>query len=79
MKTISQDLLGEAARRLAEEFHPGEIWPFGSHAWGQPHDDSDVDFMVIVSHSDDRAIKRIAARSPVPQRHRVPQVRAIRF
>ena len=59
MKDISQDLLSEAARRLAEEFHPEEIWLFGSHAWGQPHNDSDVDFMVIVTDSDDRTIKRM--------------------
>jgi len=59
VKAISQDLLGEATRRLADEFHPEEIWLFGSHAWGQPDDDSDVDLMVIVRHSDDRAIKRM--------------------
>ena len=59
MNTISQELLGEATRRLADEFHPEEIWLFGSHAWGVPDDNSDVDFMVIVAHSDDRAIKRM--------------------
>ena len=59
MKTITQDLLAEATRRLAEEFHPEEIWLFGSHAWGQPDDDSDVDLMVLVPHSGDRAIKRM--------------------
>ena len=59
MNTISQELLGEATRRLADEFHPEEIWLFGSHAWGVPDDNSDVDFMVIVAQSDDRAIKRM--------------------
>lgn len=58
MKTISPDLLAEATRLLAEEFHPEEIWLFGSYAWGHPHDDSDVDFMAIVPSSDERAIKR---------------------
>ena len=43
MKTISPDVLREATRRLAEEFHPQEIWLFGPHAWGQPPEDSDVD------------------------------------
>ena len=32
MKTVSQHLLGEATRRLAEAVHPEEIWLFGSHA-----------------------------------------------
>ena len=58
MNTISQELLGEATRRLADEFHPEEIWLFGSHAWGVPDDNSDVDFMVIVAQSDESAIKR---------------------
>jgi DNA polymerase sigma len=31
---------------------------FGSHAWGTPTDDSDVDLMVIVSQSSEPAIKR---------------------
>ena len=61
MKTISQDLLGEATWRLAEEFHPEEIWLFGSHAWGQPHDDSDVDLMVIVSHGCNQKCESILA------------------
>jgi len=59
MNTISQELLGEATRRLADEFHPEEIWLFGSHAWGVPDENSDVDFMVIVAQSDERAIKRM--------------------
>jgi predicted nucleotidyltransferase len=59
MNAISPDSLGEVTRRLAEEFHPEKIWLFGSHAWDQPNDDSDVDLMVIVPHSDERAIKRM--------------------
>jgi Polymerase beta, Nucleotidyltransferase len=35
-----------------------EIYLFGSHAWGTPHDDSDVDIMVIVSESSEPPIKR---------------------
>ncbi len=31
-----------------EEFHPQKVYLFGSHAWGQVDDDSDVDLMVIV-------------------------------
>ena len=32
---------------------------FGSHAWGTPHEDSDVDLMVIVRESSERAIRRM--------------------
>ncbi len=59
MKTISSELLDEAVNRLKTEFHPEEIYLFGSHAWGTPTEDSDVDFMVIVPSSDERPIRRM--------------------
>ena len=49
MKEISSELLAEITRRLVAEFHPEQIILFGSHAWGQPTEDSDLDFLVIVS------------------------------
>ena len=36
------------ARRVAERFHPDKIILFGSHAYGTPHADSDVDILVIM-------------------------------
>lgn len=45
--------------RLKAEFQPEEIYLFGSHAWGTPTDDSDVDLMVIVPASDERPIRRM--------------------
>ena len=45
--------------RLKAEFQPEEIYLFGSHAWGVPTDDSDVDLMVIVPDNDERSIKRM--------------------
>jgi predicted nucleotidyltransferase len=35
------------ARRVAERFQPEKIILFGSHAYGTPHADSDVDILVI--------------------------------
>src|SRR5438128_3950248 len=35
-------------RQIAERFHPDKIILFGSYAYGQPHDESDVDLMVIM-------------------------------
>ena len=58
MKTIQPGLLEEAVERLKKEFHPEEIYLFGSHAWGTPNEDSDVDLMVIVPSSDERPIRR---------------------
>jgi predicted nucleotidyltransferase len=36
------------ARRIAERFQPEKIILFGSYAYGTPHDESDVDLMVIM-------------------------------
>lgn len=36
------------ARQIAERFHPQKIILFGSYAYGTPHEDSDVDLLVIM-------------------------------
>lgn len=39
------------ARRIAERFHPDKIILFGSYAYGTPHNESDVDLLVIMPAS----------------------------
>jgi predicted nucleotidyltransferase len=58
VKTIQPGLLQIVIDRLKAEFQPEEIYLFGSHAWGTPDEDSDVDLMVIVPSSDERPIRR---------------------
>lgn len=58
VKTISQDLLNEVTRRLAAEFQPEQVWLFGSHAWGQPDEGSDLDLLVVVRESEETAVRR---------------------
>jgi predicted nucleotidyltransferase len=36
------------ARAVAERFHPEKIILFGSHAYGRPHADSDVDILAVM-------------------------------
>ncbi|HEX5270095.1 MAG TPA: nucleotidyltransferase domain-containing protein [Gemmataceae bacterium] len=36
------------ARQVAERFDPEKIILFGSHAYGTPHEDSDVDILVVM-------------------------------
>ena len=43
-----RSLVQEAVKRLVAEFDAEKIYVFGSHAWGQPSDDSDVDLLVVV-------------------------------
>ena len=58
MKTLDNSLLQVATQRLVAEFQPDQIWLYGSHAWGNPHDDSDVDLLVVISHSEETPIRR---------------------
>lgn len=58
MKSIPEELLDEVVRRLAAEFSPDQIIVFGSHAWGMPSKDSDLDLLVIVPQSDSRSTQR---------------------
>lgn len=60
MKTINPDLLEKIVRRLVAEFQPEQIILFGSHAWGTPNEDSDLDLLVIVSESELRPARRDA-------------------
>ncbi len=59
MKALDDSLIQTATQRLVAEFQPEQIWLFGSHAWGTPDEDSDVDLMVIVPSSDERSIQRM--------------------
>ena len=58
MKTLDRSLLETATQRLVAEFQPEQVWLYGSHAWGTPHDDSDVDLLVVVPQSDETPIRR---------------------
>ena len=52
--------MAEIIRRLVTEFDPDQIILFGSHAWGMPGQDSDVDLLVIVPETDERPTARAA-------------------
>jgi len=51
MKKIDPALLGEAVQRLVAALQPERIYLYGSHAYGQPHEDSDVDLLVVIAQS----------------------------
>src|SRR6266851_4336652 len=57
------------ARRIAERFQPDKIILFGSYAYGKPHEDSDVDILVIMParNQHDQTFKiRMAIPAPFP-------------
>ena len=45
---VTPELLRELARKIAEKFHPNRIILFGSHVWGNPGAESDVDLLVVM-------------------------------
>jgi predicted nucleotidyltransferase len=47
-KDIPMRVIRRFAREVAEKFHPEKIILFGSYAYGTPHDDSDVDVLVVM-------------------------------
>ena len=51
MKRIASELLDETVRRLVAALQPEAIYLYGSHVYGQPHEDSDVDLLVVVRES----------------------------
>ena len=58
-------MLEEVTARLVAEFAPEAVYLFGSHAWGVPTEDSDLDLLVIVSESDLPPVKRSIRASHV--------------
>src|SRR3990172_11791072 len=44
-------------KQIAEGYQPLKVILFGSHAWGQPTEDSDID-LLIVKETSDRFIDR---------------------
>jgi len=47
--TVSK--LAEITQRLVAALNPQQVVLFGSHAWGQPTDESDADLLVIVERA----------------------------
>lgn len=65
-------------RAIAEQFRPEKIILFGSHAYGTPHEDSDVDLLVVMPgrNQHDQAVRirwQLAAPFPLDLIVRTPK------
>src|SRR3954454_4483000 len=68
-KDIPMPVIRRFARQVAERFQPEKIILFGSYAYGTPHDDSDVDILVVMPARSQLGIAtriEIAIASPFP-------------
>jgi predicted nucleotidyltransferase len=45
---VPTSVIQRFAREVARQFRPDKIILFGSHAYGEPHSDSDVDILVVM-------------------------------
>jgi predicted nucleotidyltransferase len=66
---VPKSAIGRFARDVAERFRPEKIILFGSHAYGKPHADSDVDILVIMpcrNELDQAAKISLATDPPFP-------------
>jgi predicted nucleotidyltransferase len=58
MRKVSSQKIKKVTEKIVKEYKPEKIILFGSHAWGKPHPDSDVD-LFIVKKSKKRQIDRM--------------------
>jgi len=68
-RDIPMRVIRRYARQIAEKFQPEKIILFGSRAYGTPHEDSDVDLLVIMparNELDQAAKIVISAPAPFP-------------
>jgi predicted nucleotidyltransferase len=66
---VPRSAIRRFAREVAQRFEPKKIILFGSHAYGRPHADSDVDILVIMPCRNqlDQAVKiGVAIDRPFP-------------
>jgi predicted nucleotidyltransferase len=63
---VPMRLIRRFARQVAERFQPDKIILFGSHAYGTPHEDSDVDILIVMPARNqlDQAVKISLAIDP---------------
>lgn len=59
---ITKQTIEDITHKIAEKFNPLKIILFGSHGWGIPREDSDVDLFIIKETSDRRIDRERAVR-----------------
>ena len=77
--SLTQKNIQDLARQIAEEFQPEQIILFGSHAYGHPTEDSDLDLLVVMpfegsgAHKALEIMQKIKPRVPVDLMVRTPE------
>ena len=63
---VPMSIIKDFALQVAKKFRPEKIILFGSHAYGEPHADSDVDILVVMPAANqiDQAVRIDRATDP---------------
>lgn len=55
---IKKKTIQVVKNRLIKVYRPLKIYLFGSYAWGNPNDESDLDLLIVVSRSTKQSYER---------------------
>jgi|SRR3989339_2143387 len=56
---VDKNMISLVVDRLVSVYNPIVMYLFGSYAWGEPNDDSDLDILIIVKESMEKPYKRM--------------------
>ena len=59
---VRREDIQQVVRQIVDRFHPKKIILFGSHAYGVPTEDSDVDLLVVMPVAGSKREKQIELR-----------------
>jgi uncharacterized protein len=59
LKMIDTQIIEIIKDKLVAVYNPITIYLFGSYAWGEPNEDSDIDMLVIINHSEEKPNHRL--------------------
>jgi len=70
---IREEIIEEVKKRLIAVYNPVAIYIFGSYAWGNPTEESDLDLLIVVDESDEKSYKRPVAEYKALRGLRIPK------
>ena len=82
---VARDAIQQFCQDLVEAFHPQKVVLFGSYAYGNPGEHSDVDLLVVMPLEGSSArmsaeiLRRMSPRSPLDVLVRSPETLAERL
>jgi len=51
MKKLSKNILNKVVNSIVSAMKPVSLYLYGSHVYGEPHEDSDIDILVVVAET----------------------------